>query len=273
MVLYSPAAKLVSVVSPNDFECLSACTELETLSGDSGSLCRRFSQPATPDRIVDWLKSLLAAGLLCGTGQSRIAAPFFPSYRSEDGIFALMLARCREGSCIGHTPFTVQHSRPQRREYGDVLTVRMSDVVIAALGSCPVSIAETPEERLARFGKFLTFLGTRDDSQFQDWLQSTQLARVSNIAHIAQTVLSQDGYAPEYWAEDVAEVVGRIPQLVTEPAYFVPDEVKNSGGLETAKEIVRQFGELVSWWPAIVERTRQLAERDVRIGVPVGSLT
>jgi hypothetical protein len=146
----------------------------------------------------------------------------------------------------------------------------MADLIHGALGSCPASIAETPAERLTRMGKFLSFLGARDDNQFQDWVQSVVLGRASSIAQHAQSALSRDRRYPEYWAKDVAGIIERISQVVTDPDYIVPDEVRDCGGLRTAKEVVRQFGELTYWWPAIVERTKVLAESGVAIGVRPG---
>jgi hypothetical protein len=213
-----------------------------------------------------------AAGLAAciGLDNRELLPPFFPPFRGEDGIFAHMISRCRESSCFAHLPFTVRHARPQRTSYGNVLTVRMADLIHGALGSCPASIAETPAERLTRMGKFLSFLGARDDNQFQDWVQSVVLGRASSIAQHAQSALSRDRRYPEYWAKDVAGIIERISQVVTDPDYIVPDEVRDCGGLRTAKEVVRQFGELTYWWPAIVERTKVLAESGVAIGVRPG---
>jgi hypothetical protein len=202
-----------------------------------------------------------------GLDNRELLPPFFPPFRSEDGIFGHMLSRVREGSCFAHLPFTVQHARPEHRTYGDVLTIRMSDLIMSAVNSCSVSIADSAEERLQRMGKYLIFLGERSDGHFRDWLYTAMLSRASIISQTAGAALSRDRCTPEYWAEDVGGIIDRATKAVADPDYFIPDEVRDIGGLKTAQEIVRQFGELTYWWPAIVERTKALRESGVEIGI------
>jgi len=147
----------------------------------------------------------------------------------------------------------------------------MSDFVLSALSTCPLSIAESsPAERLERFGKFLTFLGTLADDDFHEWAQSAVLARAAGLGQAAEAALKRDRCYPDYWAEDLSQIMERISRAVLEPGYVVPDEVKNRGGLFAAKEVLREFGELVRWWPAIVERAKVLAESGTWVGCRLG---
>ena len=210
-----------------------------------------------------------AAGLATcmGLDNREILPPFFPPYRSEDGIFAQSLAHSYEGSCLAHVPFTVMHDRQQRRAYGDVLTVRMSDLVLSALAACPMSMAEmSPTARLERFGKSLIFLGMLDDTEFYEWAQTSVLARAAAIGRSVEAALRRDACFPDYWAEDLSGIIERISRAALDPDYIVPDEVRDCGGLHAAREIIGQFGELLSWWPTIVERTKALLESGIQIG-------
>jgi hypothetical protein len=92
------------------------------------------------------------------------------------------------------------------------------------------------------------------------------LARASSLAQTAAAALSRDHCQPCCWAEDVAAIIERISMAVPDPECFVPEEVRDCGGLRTAKEIAGQFGELACWWPAMVERAKVLAESGVWIG-------
>jgi hypothetical protein len=214
-----------------------------------------------------------AAGIAMffGLDNRELLPPFFPPYRNEDGIFAQMLARCREGSCIGHVPVTMLHNRPEGREFGDVETVRMSDLVMSAMGSCAISLTETScADRLKRFGNHLICLGTLPAHDFEEWVRMTVLARASGIATVCDKTLKRDYCYPEYWAADLSATVERLSRAALDPNCFVPEELRDCGGLSVAKEIMRQFGELLRWWPAIVERARCLAGMGIQVGCRLG---
>eukprot|EP00825_Cyclidium_porcatum_P028202 TRINITY_DN30515_c0_g1_i3.p1 TRINITY_DN30515_c0_g1~~TRINITY_DN30515_c0_g1_i3.p1 ORF type:complete len:247 (+),score=-9.18 TRINITY_DN30515_c0_g1_i3:65-805(+) len=186
---------------------------------------------------------------------------------SEDGVFALTLARCREDSCIGHLPFTVFHGRPEPRTYGDIVHVRMSDLATSALATCPLSITESScSRRLVRLGEHLSAIGSLPEAEFGDWAHDAVLTRAATISQRCEETLNRERGCPDYWAEDVSAVMERISKAVLRADYSIPEEVRDSGGLATAKEIIRDFGQLLCWWPSIVERTKMLANAGTFIG-------
>jgi hypothetical protein len=213
--------------------------------------------------------------MFLGLDNRDLLPPFFPPFRSEDGIFGHMLARCRDGACTGHVPLALLHDRPEARGFGDVVTIRMSDLILGALGSCAISIADTScAERLGRFGKHLVFLGSLEDDAFREWARPAMFARASGIAKSAEAALMREYCYPDYWADDLSRTIERFSKAALDPDYAVPEELRGEGaalsGLGAARTIMRQFGELLCWWPEIVERTRRLAERGIQIGCRIG---
>ena len=213
-----------------------------------------------------------AVGLtMClGLDNRLILPPFFPAYRGEDGIFGQTLALYREDSCFSHLALTIAHDRPPGRVYGNIPTVHMCDLVQSAIGTCSISpLEQGSPERLERLGRFLITLGSLTEAEFRDWARAAMFMRASNIVQISQAALTQDCDAPKYWAEDIYRIIDRISLAVQDPDYIVPHEVRGGGGLRTARETIRQFGGLLCWWPAIVERTKALAESGVTIASPI----
>ncbi len=142
--------------------------------------------------------SSLAACL--GLDNREMLPPFFPPHRSEDGVFAYLLARSREGACVSHIPLTVLHDRPNARRYGDVATVRMSDLALSALIACPISIGESSaSERLVRFGTVLEKLGGLSNEDFREWTQNSVLALAANTCQQAEETLKRACSVPDYW--------------------------------------------------------------------------
>jgi hypothetical protein len=120
---------------------------------------------------------------------------------------------------------------------------------------------------LEYFGKQLTFLGMLPTREFEEWARTAMFTRASRICLAIEAALKRDSCDPEYWADDLSKIIDQISLAVTHNEYAVPEELRGSGGLHTAQEITRQFGDALCWWPAIIERTRKLAESGVRIGI------
>ena len=217
-----------------------------------------------------------AAGVAAflGLDNRQLLPPFLPSFRGEDGIFAEMLARCREGACTGHVPLTLLHDRPAGRVYGDVATLRMSHLIAGGLHSCSMSVAERScSDRMSYIGKHLIFLASLAEEEFRQWVRTTICRRASSIAKAAHLALMREYSEPEYWAEDLSQTTDRLLAVALDPTCTVPEELRpggGTGGLGAAREIIRLFGELLRWWPAIVERTRELAEKGMQIGQCLG---
>ena len=70
------------------------------------------------------------------------------------------------------------------------------------------------------------------------------------------------GESPEFWANDVKRYLGLLQKALTREDYWVPLDLIDGRSVDEARELsqrlVRKFGELLYWWPHIVEAARGL---------------
>lgn len=205
-----------------------------------------------------------------GLDNRALLPPFFPPFRSEDGIFGQMLADCRGESCIGHIPLVLVHDRPETRIFGDIAMVRMADLLLGALLDCPASVGDQScADRLTRLGSHLRALGSMPEGDFREWARVAMFKRASAILVTIEMALKRSFCYPEFWASSMSEIADSVAEAVVRADHVAPHEVRGSGGLGAARHILLQFGELLHWWPSIVEKTHELAHVGVRLGCRV----
>ena len=89
------------------------------------------------------------------------------------------------------------------------------------------------------------------------WQQASR-----RIAH-EEALLRQYAEQPAFWATDLRRDIQTIQLAVAKPDYAVPTDlpkaVRREEPLREAQDLVRRYGELVQWWPAIVERAAELS--------------
>ncbi len=109
-------------------------------------------------------------------------------------------------------------------------------------------------------------LGSLSQPDFDDRVRLLLVRRARAIASALETRrrrLAADGR--DYWAADLDEQRRVLEQAITRPDYPRPiDLLTHSPAADaphthTTRDLVREFGALLSWWPAIVDRTMELA--------------
>jgi hypothetical protein len=140
----------------------------------------------------------------------------------------------------------------------------VSEIVAVAVDSCAINAGiQSPEERLDALGKHLISLGSVGSGDFKDWLRTVALVRLSTLARSYEAVLINDGYYPADWAAELRERIERIASVAQNKECPVPLELRTSTDSEmafiTMQQLLRHFGELLVWWPAITERAERLA--------------
>lgn len=87
------------------------------------------------------------------------------------------------------------------------------------------------------------------------WCQAGQ-----RVAHREATVRQYDGQ-PDYWAQDLQKENETAQMAVGDPEYALPIDLAGPSGperLRTAHQFVGAYGRLLSYWPAIVDRAREI---------------
>jgi hypothetical protein len=187
--------------------------------------------------------------------------PFFPVHRNEDGLFGHMLLRLLPSALAGHLPFVVEHAPPGRRPIApaDVARVRISEVLIAALSLWGSG------ELGGELGQHLIVLGELPVSEFVACLQVPLRQRAEAMANRCDGILVRYPHrSGDQWAIDLKHAVEELRRSAESIGFVLPADVT----AQTAKKLVRQFGELLCWWPAIVERATELRAKGITVARP-----
>jgi hypothetical protein len=205
-------------------------------------------------------------GMCVGFDNRDLLPPFFPVCRNEDGIFFNMIARCLDGSHLGYLPWSLVHDPPQGRSYfeGAAAAVRISDFVICCISTWPRPIpGASTADHLRSLGRHLIEVASAEPREFAEFIRMSLWQQASRrIAH-EEALLRQYAEQPAFWATDLRRDIQTIQLAVAKPDYAIPidlpEEMRPEEPLRGAQDLVRRYGELVQWWPAIVERAAALS--------------
>ena len=71
---------------------------------------------------------------------------------------------------------------------------------------------------------------------------------------------------PDYWAREARQFIARIRRAALAP----PDQwYAAAGGREMLQQRLDQFGQLLIWWPAIVQTARELRAAGHELALPL----
>jgi len=212
-----------------------------------------------------------AVGMFIGLDNTQPLPAFMPDCRNEDGVFASVLARISDHYYSVHLPFTLAHEPQETRSYAaDKDTqLRISDLIIYCLTMWRPGPGDgDPIRRTSAMGRHLRALGELPASDFDEVANVLMCSRVCATIESLESLLIEDGYAPPHWAKDLMGRIEALRRLTDRPGFFVPvdlPEDSNGPPQRRAQRMVARYGELLEWWPAIVERTRDLGHRGVTI--------
>jgi len=241
------------------------------MATDSREVFRGVSQYAVSDGTL-----FMTAN--SGVDNRTILPPFFPVGRNEDGIFATTLRACAEDALIGHLPMALYHAPDEVRGWpkGAFLNVtpRLADIVISIIRSFTPSIGvRGVSKKLSALGQHFADFGALKMDDFEDQIKAVWLATVSHYIANLEDLLDLYHGQPDYWAKDVLSMVGDFKDLVTQGSPVVLREFSEFQPVEQAKEscrrLVREFGELLQWWPVIYDAAKRLKEDGIRLVRPV----
>jgi len=262
---------------------------------DSGSSLLVYPSPGTRQRLVESeqayrqaLRSrevlrLVQGATICnstslmatvvGLDNREMLPPFFPAYRGEDGIFGSTLNRCFDGSYTGYLPWALLHSPDDGRTYTSrpMSSVMLCDLIGACISSLPQGNPRaTAAARLRSLGQHLVELGTLPRAEFLETVRILLWQRASQIVARCEALLQRYGSSPEYWAADVKREIETAQRTVLHPTYPLAIDLRSQFSLgevqQVTQNLIRQFGELLYWWPTITEKARDLSGRGVELG-------
>jgi hypothetical protein len=216
-----------------------------------------------PSRVICHGGSCMATCL--GFDNRDILPPFFPLYRNEDGVFGVTVARCLRDAYVGHLPYTLVHAPEDHRAYAfaPFPLTRVSDVVTACVASWRTDHRpERDADRLRSLGTHLKELGSLSQDEFDILVRTLLWSRAAEIINREENLLLRSKHQPSWWRQVVEARIRQLQGRLLEPDYVFPRELiavsRGNGKLIALRHLIWQFGNLLYWWPDIVEAAKTL---------------
>jgi len=224
------------------------------------------------DQLTITDSGALSTGPAIALDARELLPPFFPVQRNTDGIFGVTLRTTIEGGCIAHLPWMLEHAPADARMIpGDALTrfagrSRLQDMVLASIHSIPAIAAggagHDASARMTALGEHLRALGSLENQDFLTFLRPWVWRIKGSFIAALEADLAAHGNQPVYWAADVRRFLESLREAMATDAYFVPEDLPSDRSDEQrtdlTRRLVRRFGDLLVWWPAIFDRARAL---------------
>jgi hypothetical protein len=121
-----------------------------------------------------------------------------------------------------------------------------------------------PAQNLQQLGGYLTEWGKLPFSDFEYQLNILMCQNISRlIASLENRILTAID-APKFWVECVRKFIRCLEYDMMD--LQIPTDLTNGRTSEEAKQLAQRvilnYGQLLSWWPAIVEVARDLKMRE-----------
>jgi hypothetical protein len=204
-----------------------------------------------------------------GLDNRGLLPPFLPVQRNQDGVFAAVLALCRDGY-MGYLPAMVVHLSPadaaastSEDPWQRVSRLQTGHLLQVLLGSCPQGPgSSSPESRLERLGRWLEETASAKPADFAEYLRLHAWNALTRTLTQLEAMLRKYGHQPAYWAEDVRRALAALAGALPTQHVGLPAELCERWGEEQAlsrfQGLVRRYGSLLRVWPEIVTAARGL---------------
>jgi FkbH-like protein len=212
-----------------------------------------------------------------GLDNRGVLPPFLPVRRGQDLIFSNTVWKCFKDSFFGHLPWALLHEPVEQRKFwsGEIFRTASgfdtAKLIVECIKSCEFGPAAADEkERLRSLGKHLIELGSMPLAGFEEFLRLQVWRTSSSFISLAEEHLRMSGESPVYWANDVKKYTDLLCQSLTRDDYFIPLDLVQGRNLDEARQLaqrlVLKFGQLLYWWPEMIEVTKELRHQGERLG-------
>jgi hypothetical protein len=203
-----------------------------------------------------------------GLDNRELLPPFMPLFRGQDGLFNGVAQKCFENPLSVYQPYILTHSPRDIRlnkpeEMWNIAGFHFSQMMQGLINSMDISYCiNSPSERMTRLGDALVNIGTKESQDFFGILTALYISQIKLQIRTLENLLDKYNGQPHYWAHDVRKYISTLRESLSNPASCVPVEIKHSSDTDTASRLtqllVRRFGELLYWWPHLIQTAKEL---------------
>jgi hypothetical protein len=217
-------------------------------------------------------------GASFGLDNRELLPPFMPVAVAEDLVFWRTLLKCSGASYIAHLPWALLHMpMPPRHHQINDLVKGTSGIEFYILLQALMSSADQGhscvEKGMKELGSYLQTVGSLPRRDFDELAHSSLLREAHLFISHLESILTSSGEAPDYWVADLKQVIQNMRESFRRQEVSVPLDLLRKRNLDEAREMTRRlvfkFGQLLCWWPEMVEAARKLKREGYRLALPV----
>lgn len=203
-----------------------------------------------------------------GLDNRSLLPPFPPVGRAEEVGLGAVLSACFDGIYAAHLPFLVQHDPPGKRVFPHrhVFSLGLGSWLPTCVGQFVPEPMGSPSRNLHGLGRYLEGLGRLPEKDFEEFVRLTVWDSMSGlVSNLEERLDSAEGVSA-YWARDARAFVALARRSALTPV----GKLHTLTGERVAfQSLLTRFGQVLSWWPEIVNAARQLRAEGERLARPV----
>jgi hypothetical protein len=211
------------------------------------------------------------AGL--GLANDDLLPPFFPIGRNQDGVFGV-LNLLTFNAFVGHIPVAVFHNTAAGRKYERFPPFRIANLILSLVWLTPPQNVSL-RTALCSLGNNLLEIGNLPEQEFRDFLASTVSRSETKILRMVDLNRSKMTNCPPYLEKEIEDYRAYVLAHLADRDCFIPDEFLQfppEQAREKTRQLVCKAGQLFLVWPDMVEASRHLKEKGVRLSARVQDL-
>jgi len=224
----------------------------------------------------------VSPGMAMGLDHRELLPPFFPVLHAEDYVFGATVWQCCPDTIAGHLPIAVLHEPPPGKPVillDDLSRDRRALVFEFAhimrrivLDDFEPAENATAAERMQALGRQLVERASLPAADFIEYMRTqTLLYESSKMAYLGEQLRDAPDAAP-CWRRDVETYIDHCRLAVTFDDFDIPFDLKGLGSAAEIRvlmqQLIHRYGLLLQAWPVIVEATKRLRSRGVRMATP-----
>lgn len=126
---------------------------------------------------------------------------------------------------------------------------------------------------MRELGRYLQGVGAMSGPEFESVAHTEVLREAEGfISYLESLVMREHGCAG-FWADDIRQMLTALNTAVRRPEFSLPLDLTYKHGAQESRDLarllVRRFGELLLWWPAIREVAQALRGEGETLAQPV----
>jgi len=231
--------------------------------------CREMLRVSAHYQVTDHEPLLMTTAF--GADNREILPPFVPVGRGSDQVLGHLLPAIDTKARFGHLPWAVLHTPAGNRRFwpGELLRgARTVDIptMFCGLLPPPQSPPQSPQGlTLVTLGAHLRDLGRRGPRSFADALgDCVRQYRRRQLSALEARSAEVEAELP-HWAKDARAFVAAARSGLSQIQGLIPAELLYERELEqaidTARQLVLNFGDLLEAWPGIALAATRLQEQ------------